>query len=258
MGQIVVFHGISHRAGCTMTAQSVAELAAAEKKELAVLFAALNGRESTEYMSEKTACVDEFKIQLKSGIGIDKGMVGASKKIENLYIISGVEKEEETRMYMPEMAEVLIQSLSDKFDLIVIDSGSEIDNGLAYGALKMKGLKYLVMEQTESSIRRFEKMRGIYEKLGICFDKYILSKYYSDDPLTANYTALRLSLNKALFFEVGFSDRGRVAEIEYKTLLDVGQDKYRAETVKITNDIMRMMNLDNISARRKRSWNSFI
>jgi len=258
MGQIVVFHGISHRAGCTMTAQSVAELAATEKKELTVLFAALNGRKSAEYMGEKTVSVDEFKIQLKSGIGIDKSMLGSSKKIDNLYIISGVEREEETRSFVPDMAEVLVQSLADKFDLIVIDSGSEIDNGLAYGAVKMKGLKYLVMEQTESSIKRYENMREIYEKLDIGFDKYVLSKHYSDDPLTANYISLRLSINRSSIFEIGYSDRGRTAEIEYRTLLDTGQDKYRSDILKVANDVMRTMNLDNISLRRRRSWNSFI
>jgi hypothetical protein len=88
MSRIVVFHGAEHKAGCTMTSQSAAELIAKEKKELSVLFAALNGRTSMEYVSEKTACIDEFKIQLKSGMGVDKNMLSACKKIDNLYFLA--------------------------------------------------------------------------------------------------------------------------------------------------------------------------
>jgi len=116
----------------------------------------------------------------------------------------------------------------------------------------------LVMEQTESSIKRFEKIKGIYEKLEIDFDKYILSKYYRDDPLTTNYVSERLSIDKSLFFEVGYSDKGRVSEIEYRTLLETGQAGYTADITKIANDLMKEMNLEKISLKRKRSWNSFI
>jgi len=241
-----------------MAAQSIAELIAKEKKELSVLFAALNGRKSVEYMCESVVPIDEFKIRLKSGIGIDKSMLSANKKIDNLYIISGLDKEEEARSFLPEMADVLIQSLNDKFNLIIIDAGSEIDNGLAYGAVKMNGLKYLVIEQSESSVARYEKMKEIYDRLNINFDKYILSKYYSDDPLSVNYISSRLSLNKSSFFEIGYSDKGRASEMEYRTLLEAGQDKYCSDIVKIANDMMAAMNLESILLKRKRAWNSFI
>ncbi|MCL1810062.1 MAG: hypothetical protein FWG42_09910 [Clostridiales bacterium] len=258
MSQTVVFHGTGHRAGCTMTAQCVAELVAKEKKELMVLFAALNGRRSTEYLSENSVSVDEFKIQLKSGMGIDKGMLSPSKKAENLYIIAGIDKEEEARHFFPDMAEAMGQSLFSKFDLVVIDSGSDLDNGLAVGAVKMKGLKYLVIEQTESAVRRCEKMMDTYEKLGVSFDKCILSKFVEGDPYTLNYVSSRLSADKSRFMEVSYSDKGRVSEMEYKTLLETGSDKYRSDILKIANSVMEAMNLDSINLRRKRTWNSFI
>ena len=247
MSQIVVFHGAEHRAGCTMAAQSTAELAAKEKKELAVLFAALNGRRSAGYISEKTVCMDEFKIQLKSGIGIDKNALSPSKKISNLYIIAGAEKEEEARGFFPDMADVLVESLSDKFDLIIIDSGSEADNGLALGALRLNGLKYLVMEQAESSVRRYEKMRALYEKLDIKFNKYVLSKYSADDPLTSSYVSARLGLDKSLFLELSYQDGGRAAEMEYRTMLEAGPEKYKSDIAEMANDVMKAMSLEKIS-----------
>ena len=258
MSRIAVFHGTEHRAGCTMAAQSTAELIAKEKKELTVLLAALNGRASAEYVSEKTVGIDEFKIGLKSGLGVDKSSLSPSKKIDNLYFIAGVEKEEEVRHFFPEMADTLIESLSDKFDIIIIDSGSEIDNGLAFGALGMKAARYLVMEQSESSVKRFEKKRGIYQKLGIDFNKYILSKYMENDPLTVSYVSSRLGIDKSLFMDVRWQDGGRISEIEYKSLLETGHEKYKSDILNIANDIMQDMNLEKISLKRKRGWNSFI
>ena len=258
MSQIVVFHGIEHRVGCTMTAQSVAELIAKEKKELTVLFAALNGRKSTEYMNENVVTIDDYKVQLKSGIGIDKNTLNPVKKTDNLYVIAGIEKEEEVRYFLPNMSDTFVESLYNIFDLLIIDSGSEIDNGLAFGILKMKNLKYLVMEQKESSIKRYEKMRKIYEKLEINFNKYILNKYYENDPLTIKYISSRLALDSSQFINIGYSDKERISEMEYKTLLETGQDKYKEDILKIANDIMNAMNLKDIGLKGKRSWNVFI
>ena len=258
MSQVVVFHGIEHKSGCTMTAQSVAELIAREKKEINVLFAALNGRKSTEYMREKVATIDDYKIQLKCGIGIDKNTLSQNRKTDNLYVIAGIDKEEEVRYFMPDMVQTLVDSLNNKFDLLIIDSGSDIDNGLAFGALKMQSLKYLIIEQRESCIRRHEKMREIYENLGISFDKYVLNKYVENDPLTVKYISSRLAIDSTLFFEVGYSDKDRTSEMEYKTLLETAADKYRGDLLKIANGIMDAMNLDNISLKRKRTWNGFM
>lgn len=258
MSQIVVFHGTEHKAGCTMAAQSVAELIAKEKRDITVLLAALNGRRSAEYMNENVVSIDEFKIQLKSGIGIDQNALSANKKIDNLFVISGVSKDEEVRCFLPGMAEALIETLHNKFDVIIIDSGSDLDNGLAFGALKMNGIKYLIMEQAESSVKRYERMKDNYEKLSICFDKYVLSKYFEDDPLTVNYVSSRLGIDKSLFFTVAHSDKGRISEIEYRTLLEIGGEKYKNDILKIVNDIMQAMNLEGIFLKRKRVWNSFI
>ena len=258
MSYIVVFHGIEHRVGCTMIAQSVAELIAKEKKELAVLFTALNGRKSTEYMKEDAVTIDEYKIQLKSGIGIDKNALNPNRKTDNLYAIAGIEREEEARYFLPDMVDVLVDSLEEKFDLIIIDAGSDIDNGLAFGALMMKTLKYLILEQSESSLKRYEKMKSLYEKLHINFDKYILNKYIENDPLTVKYISSRLAIDGERFITIEFSDKGRVSEIEYKTLLETANDKYKNNILIIANDIMKTMNLESISLKRKRSWNGFM
>ena len=258
MSQIAVFHGIEHKAGCTMVAQSAAELIAKEKKGLTVLFAALNGRLSTEYMSDGAVSVDEFKVRLKSGIGIDRNALSRNRRIDNLYMLAGIDKEEEARHFLPEMADVLMQSLCDRFDVIVIDSGCDIDNGLAYGALRMKGVKYLVVEQAESSVRRCERMKGIHEGLSIGFNKYVLSKHLESDPITANYLSSRLGIDKAMLLVAAHSANGRVSELERRTLLETGDERFRRDMLRIANDIMRAIGMEDISIKRRRAWNSFI
>jgi len=258
MGQIVVFHGVEHRVGCTMISQSAAELISKEKKEINVLFAALNGRRSMEYMRENVVTVDDYKIELKCGIGIDKNTLSANKKADNFYVIGGIEKEEEVRYFVPGMTETLVESLQSNFDILIIDSGSDIDNGLAFGALKMDGIKYLVMEQSESSVKRYEKMAAIHEKLGISFNKHIINKYFEDDPLTQKYISSRLSIDSSHFLNVVHSDRGRVSEMEYKTLLETAHEKYKSDILIIANDIMKAINSEPIRIKRKRTWNSFM
>jgi CO dehydrogenase nickel-insertion accessory protein CooC1 len=156
------------------------------------------------------------------------------------------------------MAGILAESLFDKFDLVIIDAGSEIDNGLAFGALGLKCQKYIVMEQTESSLKRYEKNRELYERFGIYFNKYILNKYFDNDPLTINYVSSRLGLEKSLFMNVKYQENGRIAEMEYRSLLETGQEKYKNDVLEKANDIMREMNLEKICLKRKRSWNNFI
>ena len=258
MSHIIVFHGIDHKAGCTMVSQSVAELIAKEKKELAVLFAALNGRRSAGYVKEKTATMDDYKIQLKSGIGVDKNTLSPTRKTENLYIVAGVEREEEVRYYLPDMAQTFIESLCKKFDLLIIDAGSEIDNGLAFGALKTKSLKYLIMEQCEGSLTRHEKMKEIYERLDIGFDRYVINKHFENDPLTVKYVSSRLNVENALFMCVSNAEGGRASEMEYRTLLETAEGKYRTDILKIANDIMAAANFESIKLKRKRAWNSFM
>ena len=258
MSHIVVFHGVEHRVGCTMISQSVAELIAKEKKEITVLFAALNGRKSADYMKEEIVTIDDYKVQLKSGIGIDESALAPNRKMDNLCFIGGISKEEEARYFLPEMVDVFVDSLYGKFDLLVLDAGSDVDNGLAFGALTMKSLKYLIMEQRESSIKRYEKMKEIYDKLCIDFDKYILNKYVESDPLTAKYISSRLSIDVTHFMTVEYSEKGRMSEIEYRTLLEVANDKYKNDTLSIANDIMKNMDLEVIRLKRKRTWNSFM
>ena len=258
MNHIFVFHGAEHKAGCTMIAQSAAELIARANKDVSVLFTAMNGRKSGEYVCEDTETIDQYKTRLHSRIGIEKSLLKPYKKTENLYVIAGVEKEEEARHYFPEDGYALLESLCGAFDIIIVDSGSELDNGLALGALRKGGFRYLIFEQAESSLERYERARGVYKRMEIGFDKYLVNRFTDGDPYTLSYIASRLALDRELFSKVELCKAGRQAELEHKTLLDFDEEKYGKDILKLANELMRALNMDEITWKRKRKWKSFI
>jgi len=241
-----------------MIAQSVSELIAKTHRKANVLFTALNGRKSTEYIYGEPAAIDEYKMQLHSGMGIEKSMLRPYKKTENLYIIAGVEKEEEARNYFPDNAYTLLESLYGAFDVIVVDTGSELDNGLALGAMKKGGFLYLVLEQAESSIGRYERMRELYARMGIGFNRYLINQFVENDPYTLSYIASRLTLNKDSLIKIDFCESGRQAELERKTLLELNQERYKKNILRIANEMMEMLHMDEITLQRKRKWTDLL
>src|SRR5665647_1130568 len=52
MDKLFSFHGIDHKVGVTMIAQSVAELIANERKDLKILLITLNGRKNAGYVKK--------------------------------------------------------------------------------------------------------------------------------------------------------------------------------------------------------------
>lgn len=258
MNNVVAFHGAEHKAGCTMMAQAAAEVIAGMAREKSIAFVALNARKSAEFLYEETPVIDQFKAQLTSGIGVGKGLLRPCKIASNLYILSGVEKEEHARNYFPETAYTLLESLSEEFDVVIADTGSELDNGLAMGALQKAGHRFFLLEQAESSIRRYERQREYYQRFSIGFDRYIINKFADTDPYTLSYIASWLSLERNELFKVSFSSFGRKAEMEHKSILELKDEKFKKDIVKIANHIMGIQDLGEIEPQRKRRWKNFI
>jgi hypothetical protein len=107
-----------------MIALSVAEAAAERLPERKVLFLALNGRESTEYVREGAESIDALKSRLESRLLGEEELVAHCLRIKNLSVLGGVANEEDERYYMPESASYLMDVAERAFDLIIVDSGT--------------------------------------------------------------------------------------------------------------------------------------
>lgn len=258
MDKLFAFHGIDHKVGVTMIAQSVAEIIAYERKDLKILLITLNGRKNAGFVKEKIETIDHYKMQIDSKIFIAKDFPGDTKQRENLYMLAGLVKENEERYYFPDSAAYLLEAIEDQFDIIISDTGSEIDNGLAVGGLLMSHCNYLVLSQMESSLRRFEELQERYLKSSITFEKFIVNKFEDKDPYTLPYIGKRLSIEKTNLIKVQHVDYGKQAEMAYKSLIEFRDEKYRGDVGFIANLILAKMGQKEINPGKKLKWKNFI
>lgn len=254
---LFVFHGVDHKVGTTMLTQSIAKLIADENREIRILQISLNGREGAEYVRETPPCIDTLKISIDNKMINGSDFLRLCKQKENYYMLAGITNELEERFYYPETAEYLLQEVAPEFDLILADSGNEIDNGLAIGALCLSENNFLVLTQQETTMKRYERMRRIYAGLNINFPHLIVNKYNQEDPYHLNYIAQRLEIESQAFYTVQSAGYARQAEMDYKTLIEYKNDKYARDILHIANDILGKSGLYEIK-KRKSKWKSFI
>lgn len=258
MEKLFAFHGIDHKVGTTMIAQSVAELIATERKKLKILLITLNGRKNAGFLRENVETIDNYRMQIDSKIIVSRDFMGGTKKTENLHVLAGLVKENEERYYYPDSAAYLLEAIEDQFDIIIGDTGSEMDNGLALGGLLLSDNNYLVMSQMESSLRRFEELVDRYEQANVKFNQYIINKFEEKDPYTIQYMSKRLFLDKDLFLKVRKVDYGKQAEMEYKTLIEFRDEGYKGDIGRIASQILVKMGHHEIDSGKKSKWKSFI
>lgn len=259
MSKFYVFHGIDHKVGVTMVAQSVSELIASYKKKMNVLFLALNGRLNAEYVKEDVHSIDDFKLELDSRIFTVTEFMRKCRHKDNFYMMAGVANEEDERLYFPSMVDYLLGELKDKFDVIIADTGSTMDNGLALGALLQADCNYLITTQHESSLARLEKQRDIFDKSDISFDAVIVNKYFEKDPHSLSYIRSRLSLDKERISKISMVDYERQAELNHCTLMEFNNSNYERDIINIANEILLDIGGEGIRKRsRGLRWKSFI
>lgn len=258
MNKYFAFHGTDHKVGTTMIAQSVAEIIADEKKHIKVLLLTLNGRKNTDYIKENVETIDNYRNQIESKMIVAREFMSSTRTNNNLHVLAGVIKEDEERYYFPNSVEYLVESVEEEFDIIISDTGSELDNGLAYGGLTLSDNNFMVITQQESSISRFELLRERYDKAGINFNRYIVNKFDDKDPYTIQYILKRLNISKDTIFKVKQVDYSRQAEMEYKTLIDFKDENYRNNIINIANYILEKIGEPQIDIGKKNKWKNFI
>lgn len=257
MNNLYAFHGADRKVGVTMIAQSVAECAARLVRTEDVLLVTLNGRQNSQYLKEEVSPIDKYRAKLESGVSVLKNEIDRASNIPNLYVISGIKKETEERLYMPDTAKALLQDVCSQFKIVIADCGSELDNGLAIGGLIEAKQIFMVLSQNESTIRRFEKIRKLYEDLLIDFDGIIVNKYSERDPYSSGYIRKRLEIESAELYKVSLTSLGRRAEMEYRTILDMNDDEFIKDIEQIAFKVLSDAGIDSTS-KRKSKWKGFI
>lgn len=258
MNNLTVFHGVDHKVGTTMVSQSVAELIAECRPELTVLWISLQGREGTEYIQEVGESIEGLKLYLDSKVFTADEVLQKCGNGKNLYLLGGVSAITEERYYFPHTASYLLTQVQQTFDVIIADSGNNVDNGLSVGALELGGENFLVLTQQESMLKRYEKLRRFYRDLHLRFDRFVVNKHRADDPYDLDYIEKRLELDEEQIFKVQECGQARRAEMEYQTLMAYRNEKYLSDLRLISNEILKRQELPSIERQRKSRWKDFM
>lgn len=258
MKRMIAFQGADAKVGTTMVSQSVAELIASSRKDLKVFFAACNGKSGTEYFQTIGEWIENVRISLENRVVSKLELLENCRQTDNLYFLGGVGGILQDRRYRPEMVAYLAELLEDGVDLLIVDCGSEMDNALAAGAMEQAHDRYCILTQQESVLRRYEKLKKLYDRMNLSVSGYVLNKYLQDDPYTPSYIEKRLPLEAKPLYLVENIALGRRAEAERRTFLSYGRSDYAEEIRFIVNRILEEAELPVLNKQRKGLWKSSI
>lgn len=258
MNNVYVFHGADGKTGTTMITQSVAEYISSKRNKIKIMMVSMHGRPGTEYVDRVGESIEGIRLHLDNKLLNTLKLVEGCRKSDNFYMLGGVESIEKVRDYRPEMAVYLLEKLSGVFDLVFVDSGNDIDNALAVGALESTENRYCIITQQESILRRYELTQPLYKRLGIEFTSYIVNKHSDTDLYNLRYIEKRLRITPERLIRVGISGYERQAESEKRTLLYYKNDRFCKDIHSLANRILCRSQIASIDMERKRKWRHFI
>lgn len=243
MGRIVTFHGADHKAGVSQTALGAAESLAENHPYLKTLLVHMEGRSGTEYAPQIRESLQTLRPYLTDRV-LDGREIGERAQYKgNLYIIGGDEDPGSAEGYLPDMAQYMLEEFAQHFDVVLCDSGSEIEHAMALGALFSADRYYFVLSQSEVCFRRAEWLLPLYEKLDLAEERFVLCGCEKTSPFTAAYAAKRLQTDGEHILSVRASRRGSDAEIENRSLYSYRESTYRRDIDAVAEDIVRAFEL---------------
>lgn len=252
MGRIVTFHGIDHKAGVSQTALGTAESLAENYPYLKTLLIHMEGRSGREYSPQIRESLETVRPYLLDKV-LDGQEIGEKAQIKgNLYVIGGDENPGSAEGYLPDMAEYMLDVFANVFDVVLCDSGSEIEHAMALGAMFSADRLYFVLSQSEVCFRRAEWLSPLYGQLDLAEERYVLCRCEKNSPFSAAYCAKRLECDPKKVFSVRMSKRGSDAEIENRSLYSYREGVYRKDIDALAEDIVRTFGL--VRDGKERKW----
>ncbi len=237
MKGVYAFHSCDAKSGVTMVAQSVAQQLAEKNPGKDVLFTVLCARKNSQYVSDGAVSIDRFKERIVSSVGIKKEELEGLKIAENLYYIGGIECEDEAGAYFPDMAMSFLRHMQAAFDYVVVDTGSDLNNGLAVGALLGADMNFMVLSQNDACLERYRKLRKLYDSLRFSFDAFVLNKFRPGDIYGVDYIKRYVISAYKDIFTVPDTGLSREAESEKKTFTELKEKRYMGCIAAIATEI---------------------
>lgn len=258
MKNIYAFHGCDSKSGVTMLAQSAARRIAEMAPGADVLVLSLCDRQNAQFVRENISDIDYYKDKIKSGVFINKESLRDNRIGENLYLVSGLTAESEKRLYFPEEALQFAEDMSTQFEIVILDTGSELDSGLAIGGLLAAEKRYMVIPQNEAALARYCKTKLLYERINFGFDCYVINRFREKDVLSLDYIKKRCDFGDKKVYVVHDAGDGRRAEYERKTFVELRNGVFEKDINAIAEDILLSAGISPAGSTRKKRWKGFI
>ncbi|HEY8402154.1 MAG TPA: hypothetical protein VIK89_12885 [Cytophagaceae bacterium] len=245
---IAVFLGTDSKVGTTMVTQCIAEtIAKYSKARVALLF--LNGQPSTDYIQDRDNVLglDSIKVKVINKILSDSELIGAFIKLsDNLYALPGAKSILDVRYFSNDHIENLIQLTSKLFDVVLVDAGHKIFNGMTIGSVNSTPHKYLITTQQDSALRNFERTCSqVFSELDIDPKDFLLivNKFVH---LPELYTSSQLAnlYKTSLIGTIDFVDYGWQAEKDQKSLLNYDITSLNKQILELSKIIASQMGVE--------------
>lgn len=239
MNNVFSFLGGDHKCGTSMIAQSVAEAIAIKNPTSRILLIHTEKDESGIFSPNVNESLETIRPYLAERLIDMAEIADKSRYKENLYIIGGSFSPGSSNAFIPEMSEYLLCAASSIFDIIICDTGCDIENGMCIGALFSSNEIYLVCTPSEAALRRQEGKMSLYKKINLPFRGIVLNKYSRSCINSSKIVCERLGFKEESLFIVSQSANGEKAEQEQKSIYSMRDIKFKREIDKIADDLTK-------------------
>lgn len=237
MKQICTFFGMDHKCGSTMVAQSVAESLAAKFQNRKILLIHTECDGNNIFSPNVGESLENIQPYLTERL-IDMGEIAEKSRYkDNLYIIGGNYKPGSTSNLSPEMSEYLLDAAAELFDMIICDSGADLEHGMSLGSLFAANHIYLVTTSSEATVRKGEYSVSFFRQINLPITKLVVNKYSKRSVNSIDLISERLGFNKENLFVINESDNGDRAEHEERSIYSMKDSRFRKEIDRIADDI---------------------
>ena len=236
MGKIVSFFGADSKCGVTQTVLSLS-LALADRG-YGVLLIHTEEPLGDDYTPGLGISMEEIKPFLKDGLWDRDSILRSAAYRKNLSIIGGANRAASGSLFGPEKTAAFLSDLSDCFEYILCDCGSDLSHGLCLGALLAASFRVTVLGQGEKALKRYEWLRILLSRLEADGDLFAVCRYREDSPCDMGYISSRLSLEKDRLVPVSFSPCGDRAEFYKMPLISFKNKKYEENISRLADQII--------------------
>jgi len=219
MKDVIGFFGGDGQTGTTMIAWSFAEVLSGKGNRVLLIFGS-GSDDQTFLPAERGRSIDALKAAVRSGRVERDDLLQSLEKRKELWILPGIRNPLTAGQFLENTFEILLTSVEEDFDYVVIDGGSDVRMGLTVSALSICTRRYFVVTQEAKTLQRYLKCRNLFfSPLG--FDgKLILNQYRKDPALFLKGDVTRL-LETSVDVVIPYVDGGWLTEMEQRNLLHV-------------------------------------